>query len=248
MGKNIRAVKVRGRKLPNYFNRKQLLELFLAIRETDVFMGCLMALFCGLRIGELCKLRKEDIDLEGRKLKVIQGKGRKDRYVPIPDKFIPLIRLWYKVNDDSEYFLPAMHRGGISTQYLAIKFRKVLADAGLSIPTKKSVTGQPRYAYSFHTLRHTYATYLADKGVSIHYIQRALGHSDLHTTLIYAYVAQQDLQNKINMAYGSSKLKKQSQKITDPLQVLQLRLVSGEITPDEYQELLDHLHQGSSLA
>ena len=56
-------VKERGRKLPNVLNKKQLIQLFDAIDDLQVFMGSLIALFCGLRISEVCGLKKIDFDL-----------------------------------------------------------------------------------------------------------------------------------------------------------------------------------------
>ena len=109
-----------------------------------------------------------------------------------------------------------------------------------------TVTGQQRYAYSFHTLRHTYATFLLEKGVDLHYIQRALGHSDLHTTQIYAHIGQKDLQNKINGAFGClKKRRKEENNIVDPIHVLQLKLAEGEIGKEEYLERLELLNSSN---
>ena len=79
------------RKLPNIFNKKQLIVLFERIDDTHVFMGCIIALFCGLRISEVCNLKKQDIDLESEKVLVRKGKGSKDRVVMFPSKIKPLI-------------------------------------------------------------------------------------------------------------------------------------------------------------
>lgn len=81
----------KNRKLPNVFNKKQLIELFTVIEETDIFIASLLALFCGLRISEVCRLKRTDVDLESEKIKVVQGKGSKDRYVMLPTTIKPLI-------------------------------------------------------------------------------------------------------------------------------------------------------------
>ena len=88
---NIRKTKVRGRKLPNVFNKVQLIELFESIEELLVFIGCLLALFCGLRISEVCNFKKKDMDLEDCKIKIVQGKGSKDRVVMLPQIMKPLV-------------------------------------------------------------------------------------------------------------------------------------------------------------
>jgi integrase/recombinase XerD len=232
---NIRKVKERGRKLPNVLNKKQLLQLFTVIKETDIFIGSLIALCCGLRISEVCSLKKRDFDFENEKIKVIQGKGSKDRYVMLPTKFKPILEKWFRIND-SEYLFPGMYNKCLDKGILSMKFRKYLQEADLLIKTEKTKHGQQRHAYTFHTLRHTYATFLLEKGVDLYYVQRALGHSDIHTTQIYAHISNKDLQNKINGAFGKASHKASYGTITDPLQVLQLRFANGDLSLEEYKE------------
>ena len=233
---NIRKLKERGRKLPNVLNKKQLLKLFGCIEETDIFIAGLLALCCGLRLSEVCSLKKQDIDFENERIKVVQGKGSKDRYVMLPQKLKPIIEKWFRVNE-SEMLLPAVHNEQMSAGHLSLRFRKYIKKAELSIFLYNTCKGQPRYAYSFHTLRHTYATFLLEKGVDLYYVQRALGHSDIHTTQIYAYVSQADLKNKINTAFGKTTQKnKNYESITDPMQILQIKLANGEIEIEEFKE------------
>lgn len=242
---NIRKVKEKSRKLPNVFNKKQLIQLFTVIKETDIFIACLLALCCGLRISEVCTLKKQDIDFESEKIKIIQGKGSKDRYVMLPEKLKLVLEKWFRVNE-SENVIPAMYNEKMNTGYLSLKFRRYLKEAGLLIKAEKTSTGQQRYAYSFHTLRHTYATFLLEKGVDLYYVQRALGHSDIHTTQIYAHISQKDLQNKINGAFGKRQRMTKFQTVTDPFQLLQLKYASGDISQEEYQDKLQVLESTSA--
>ena len=227
-----------SRKLPNILNKKQLLALFEQIDDVHVFMGCIIALFCGLRISEVCNLKKQDIDLESEKVFVRQGKGSKDRIVMLPTKVKPLIEKWFRLETESEYFISGYYDRKYPKTILSKYFRKYLKKAGLCVETFKTVQGQQRYAYSFHTLRHTYATYLLEKGVDLYYVQRSLGHVDIHTTQVYAYITNTDLQNKINMAFGKRKEQKkvESVQIGDPLQVLKLRFANDEISAEEFRE------------
>ncbi len=241
----------KNRKLPNVLNKKQILELFGVISETDVFMACLIALFCGLRISEVCNLRKRNIDLELCRLKVVSGKGNKDRYVMLPSSLKPLIEKWFRIND-SEYFIGGIFTERYSEGFLGKKFRFYLKKAGLKIKTYKTILGQQRHLYSFHTLRHTYATYLLEKGVDLYYIQRSLGHSDIYTTQIYAYVSQKDLQEKIEKAFGSG-LDKKTRKgffgqVNDPVQVLKLKFAYGELSLDEFEQKLDVLQKTDKMS
>jgi len=241
---NIRKLKERGRKLPNVLNKKQLTALFSVIKQTDVFIASLLALCCGLRISEVCSLKKQDIDFENGKIKVIQGKGNKDRYVMLPEKLKPILQKWFRINE-SEFVIPAMYDSHMRPAILGGKFRAYLKEADLLIKTEKTSHGQQRHAYSFHTLRHTYATFLLEKGVDLYYVQRALGHSDIHTTQIYAYISQKDLQNKINGAFGKSK-KKVNPNITDPIQLLQLKFANGDFSKEEYQEKVNIIQQSTT--
>ena len=248
MGKNFARPNT-NRKLPNIFNKKQLLALFEAIDDSQVFVGCLVALFCGLRISEVCNLKKQDVDLESEKVIVREGKGSKDRVVMLPSKFKPLLEKWFRLQKDSEFVICTNFGNKYSASILSLKFRKYLLKANLSIKTFKTNIGQQRYAYSFHTLRHTYATYLLEKGVDLYYVQRSLGHFDIHTTQIYAYITNSDLQNKINMAFGSVRKKKVAEtNTTDPMQVLKLRYAHGELSEQEFAEkyeLLTNLENSS---
>ena len=225
------------RTLPNVLNKKQLIALFENIEEGSVFMGCLIALFCGLRISEVCNLKKQDIDLETEKVLIKEGKGSKDRIVMLPSTLKPIIEKWFRFNKDNEYFISNDWGNQYVPSILSFKFKKALDKAKLKIETFKSITGQQRYAYSFHTLRHTYATYLLEQGVDLYYVQRSLGHTDIHTTQIYAYISNKDLQGKINMAFGKKKTSERNyEKIEDPLHILKLKVTNGEIDRDEFEE------------
>ena len=234
-----------NRDIPNVLNRKQLYNLFSQIDNPHVFMGCIISLFCGLRISEVCNLKKQDVDLESEKITVRQGKGDKDRIVMLPHSIKNLIIKWYRISKDNEYFTHTEYGKKYEGAMLSIQFRKYLRRAELSIETFKTKNQQQRYAYSFHTLRHTYATYLLEQGVDLYYVQRSLGHVDIHTTQIYAYISNKDLQNKINMAFGKSKKATETkiETVNNPITLLKLRYANGEISGEELKEKMEILQQ-----
>ena len=227
-----------NRKIPNVFNKKQLIKIFDEIKEPELFMACLIALFCGLRVSEVCNLKKHDVDLESEKVIVRAGKGDKDRVVMLPVAVKPLIQDWFRIKKDEEYFITTSYKNKFVTNVVSSKFGKILSKAGLRIETFKTSVGQQRYSYSFHTLRHTYATYLLEKGVDLYYVQRSLGHVDIHTTQIYAYISNKDLQNKINKAFGKEKraTKETITKPEDPLQLLKIKFINDELTLEEFEQ------------
>lgn len=168
----------------------------------------------------------------------------------LPESSVPLIEKWLRYKE-GEYFIGSWGEQ-MSKGYLSKKFRQTLRKTGLAIETKKSVTGQQLYAYSFHTLRHTYATYLLEKGVDLYYVQRSLGHSDIHTTQIYAYISNKDLQDKINLAFGANKPKDRikqsgSASFSDPIHALQFRFAMSEISLEEFKEKIEVINQVSKI-
>jgi len=74
----------------------------------------------------------------------------------------------------------------------------------------------------------------------LYYVQRALGHSDIHTTQIYAHISNKDLQDKINFAFGKTH-KEKYHPLTDPIQILQIKFANGEMSEVEYKEKLNIL-------
>lgn len=156
--------------------------MFENVDDAPVFIAYLVALFCGLRISKVCNLKKQDIDLEAEKLIVRQGKRSKDRVVMLPSTLKPVLEKWIRYEKETEFYISNGYSKTFKPNFLSRKFKETLEKAKLKIETFKSTTGQQRYAYSFHTLRHTYATYLLEQGVDSYYVQRSLGHTDIHTT------------------------------------------------------------------
>ena len=117
---------------------------------------------CGLRISEITNLRQEDIDRGSGLIKVVQGKGGKDRVVPLPKGF----------KENMMNYIP-LSCGNRSLQ----RAFKTAAERGKLLEKKPNL--------HFHSLRHGFATRLAVKKVPIHHIKILLGHSNISTTSIY---------------------------------------------------------------
>jgi site-specific recombinase XerD len=139
----------------------------------------------GLRGGELCRLTPYDLDLQGRVLRVVQGKNRKDRQVPVGKvaaqflgEYLHQVRpvlLKRKRKTDGSLFM--MH-----TQTLRKRFQKHRDAARLGD------------IYTVHSLRHSCATEMLRGGASVRHVQELLGHSSIDTTQIYTRVVIDDLQ------------------------------------------------------
>lgn len=165
------------RRLP-VFLRGHELDALLAAAEGELDRVLLMtAAYAGLRISEVVKLRVEHIDLEQGVLFVSQGKGDKDRYIPLASKLLGPLRAWIG-GRRAGYVFPALRqrsRGHLSQRYAQLMVLATAARAELT----KHVTP--------HKLRHTFATQLLSKGANVREVQELLGHSNLGTTEIYLH-------------------------------------------------------------
>lgn len=148
---------------------------------------------CGLRVSELCNLQIQDLYLEQEFIRV-NGKGNKQRLVPISEKAIKEIRLWFadrchiecKPGEESYVFLSK--RGKRISRITVFHFIKLLVEkAGI----KKQV--------SPHTFRHSFATALLDGGANLRAIQAMLGHESIGTTEIYLHTDTARLRDEIFM-------------------------------------------------
>ena len=140
---------------------------------------------CGLRCSEVCNVRLRDLDFDRRMLHVVQGKGRKDRYLPLSDHLIRGLqtyiptekpRVWL-FNGQSKRQEGCSPDTGYSRRSVQSAIKQVAALAGI----RKDV--------HVHTLRHSYATHLLEDGLDIMTLKDLMGHSRIQTTIEYLHVA-----------------------------------------------------------
>ena len=144
---------------------------------------------CGLRAGEVVRLKVKHIDSAQKIIRVEQSKGRKDRNVMLSPEMLDLLRQWWKVR-------PSRYEGDAGTGTLAVSRQQgqesrqadnhtssepIIPRGGKAAGIKKSVT--------LHALRHSFATHLLERGTDIRIIQALLGHDKLETTARYTRVA-----------------------------------------------------------
>ena len=137
----------------------------------------------GMRISELISLNREHLDKSGRIF--IRGKGKKERFVYLTDRAKEHIKNYLSIREDNYPALFVPYRGRnagivasrISPNYLQMKIKEYRERLGINVPT------------SAHSLRHGFATYLAEKGANPAAIQVLLGHESLHTTTRYVHAS-----------------------------------------------------------
>lgn len=179
----------RERKLPVIFARDELRRILRCVR-IPVYRVCLTTIYsCGLRGMEATQLQVNDVDGSRSQL-LVHGKGGKDRYVPLPNRTLEILREHWKTHRDPCWLFPAP----------SLRQR-----AGSAANEARPVTcGSVRKAFSralqrsgihkrghVHSLRHSYATHLLEHGVSLRVIQIYLGHSSIRTTQIYTHLTRE---------------------------------------------------------
>ncbi len=166
--------------LPNIMSEEQVQKLIdtptLNLKEQCV-VGILYG--SGLRISELCTLRVKDIESSEKRIKVVQGKGAKDRYTLLPDTIVEQLRSYYVACGRPKEFLFTSKQTGRAHH---VRSMQVVVNNAMD---KAGFKGQ---SYTAHTLRHSFATHLLNQGCNIHVIKTLLGHSKIETTMIYLHL------------------------------------------------------------
>jgi integrase/recombinase XerD len=133
----------------------------------------------GMRISEASSLKIKDIDSEQMRIKVVDGKGKKDRFVPLSHHVLIQLRDYFKLYKPIEYLFNGEKKGApFCTRSIQHLFQKVLHQNGLQHKN-----------YKVHTLRHSFATHLLDNGTDLKAIQHLLGHSDIKQTMVYLHLS-----------------------------------------------------------
>jgi site-specific recombinase XerD len=147
---------------------------------------CLTTIYsCGLRLQEGTNLRLADIDSGRMMIHVRHGKGAKDRYVPLPERTLQLLRQYWTQHHNPVLLFPAEGRDHINLARSTEPISKSSVQVAFRAALKAS--GNNKRA-SVHTLRHSWATHLLEAGVNLRLIQEWLGHSSPATTSVYTHL------------------------------------------------------------
>ncbi len=186
----------KGLKLPEVLTGE---ERILLLRQpnrrapTGLRNRCLMQVMldAGLRASEVLKLKVKDLDWMSGKLKVKQGKGKKDRILWLNQQALDLLKKWREKRPHqadgcpTELLFTTLDGKPLSDRYLRAMVERYAKKADLS----KDV--HP------HTLRHTFATDLYRETKNIRLVQKALGHSGLSSTMIYTHIVDEELEEAL---------------------------------------------------
>ncbi len=174
---------LKSRKLPEVLNIQEVEKLLSVTKNIKHRILLSLIYSAGLRIGETLNIKLNDIDSKRMLIHIKNGKGGKDRFVPLSPKILALLRDYYKSYKPKIY----LFEGQQGEQYTQSSSRAILKNALRRTNITKRVT--------LHTLRHSYATHLLEAGTDIRYIQELLGHNSPKTTMIYTHISNNQLRN-----------------------------------------------------
>lgn len=174
----------RSKVLPNVLSKEEV-KLILQAHANLKHRTMLSLIYsCGLRRGELLNLKLVHIDGKRKILIIKQSKGKKDRIVPLSDKILEMLRIYFKAYRPNKWMFEGQNsKEQYSEKSLSAVLKQALDKAKITKPV------------SLHWLRHSYATHLLENGTDLRYIQELLGHNSSKTTEIYTHVSTKSLQN-----------------------------------------------------
>ena len=171
------------KRLPVVLSRAEVQRLLVCLRRSH-YRVCLSTIYsCGLRLLEGVQLQVGQIDSDRMVLHIRRAKGGKERYVPLPERTLLLLRDYWRRHRHPIWLFPGLKAGAIGMAHKPMDssgvgraFRSALAESEIS------------KAATVHTLRHSWATHLLEAGVNLRLIQAWLGHNSLTTTAIYTHL------------------------------------------------------------
>ncbi len=172
------------KKLPVVLSFGEVQRILGFISSPIVKMALTLIYSCGLRVSEAVRMGPQDIDSARMLVWVRNGKGGKDRSIPLPQRTLELLQQYQRAERRSPWLFPGRdRRGAISISTVQKAFKMALLCS--RIPKRASV----------HTLRHSYATHLLESAVDLRVIQNLLGHNSAQTTTIYTHLTEKVLGN-----------------------------------------------------
>ena len=181
--------------LPNVRSPKEVMAIINqpANLKHKAMLHCLYG--AGLRVGELLRLRVNDIRSDDCYIFIKDSKGKKDRHTVLSEHLLTLLRAYYRAYKPAYWLMEGQDGGQYSAKSVQAIYRKAVSE------TKSNAWSTP------HTLRHSFATHLMERGVNIRYIQSALGHSSSRTTEVYTRVTSinnKTLRSPLDCLYDSA--------------------------------------------
>ena len=169
-------------KLPEILSKEEVGRILSNVQNIKHKAILYLIYSSGLRVGEVVRLKVNDIDEDRMLVHVVQAKGRKDRYTLLSQVALDIVKKYKGIEEPEDWLFPGGKKGSFITERSVQKIFKAACDKA---KIRKDV--------SVHTLRHSFATHLLESGTDIRYIQELLGHSSSKTTEIYTHVSKNSI-------------------------------------------------------
>ena len=175
-------------RLPAVMSAPEIKKLIDSIKNAKHRAIVILLYSTGMRLQEVASLKIADIDSKNMQIKVVQGKGCKDRFTILSEQVLQELRAYYLIYRPKEYLFNGCKPGKpISVRMIQHLVQRTLMDTGLADKH-----------YTVHTLRHSFATHLVDNGTDLHTVKELLGHSTLQTTMRYLHLSTTKRQDVVN--------------------------------------------------
>jgi len=172
----------KDKKLPVVLNKDEVLRIFSSVKNVKHRAILMLTYSSGIRVGEVVRLKKDDIDSKRRLIHIKGSKGRKDRYTLLSDTALKALREYWKEYRPKIWLFPGQDKN----KHISVRsVEKIFSTACHKADITKHVT--------VHSLRHSFATHLLESGVDLRYIQELLGHKNSKTSEIYTHVSTRDI-------------------------------------------------------
>ena len=178
----------REHRLPTVLSLNEVWNILNSVRTPQNKAYLTTVYTCGLRLHEALFLQVTDIDAQRMRLHVHRGKGAKDRYVPLPESTLYVLRDYWRHHRNQVWIFPRLGRSSKEGPSATKPMAKASVQGALRRVLKQL---NIKRRISIHTLRHSYATHLLEAGVNIRRIQQYLGHNSLNSTMVYLHLTTQ---------------------------------------------------------
>ena len=169
--------------LPKVISEEKILDGLNSVGNIKHKLLLMTAYSAGLRVSEVVKIKIADINSDRMQIFITRAKGKKDRIAPLSSVVLELMRKYYILYKPSVWLFEGQVKGSAySVRSAQTVFNYYFKKIGL-----------PKY-FTFHSLRHSFATHLLEGGTDIKYIQNLLGHNDIKTTMRYTHVSNKAMQ------------------------------------------------------
>ncbi len=168
--------------LPKVFSTQQIAKIINLTKNIKHKLIIQLCYGMGLRVSEIINLKTTDINSQRMQVLIEAAKGKKDRYVNLPESILLELRAYYQLYLPKKYLFEGQYGGQYSVRSAQSVFNQALVRANIKLNI------------GIHGLRHSYATHLMEYGIDTTFIQKLLGHSNIKTTQIYTHVSKRTIE------------------------------------------------------